>query len=383
MAAHDPTADTDEMTTDLASGLHVLLVEDNDDDARFVERCVLETQSGSGTPDRQRPVEVVAIERVDRLADGLDFVRSNAPDVVLLDLTLPDSSGLATLDRMVERAPRIPIVVLTGRDDVGIGVEAIQRGAQDYLRKANIQASVLRRTLRYAIEREQNQHELRDRTHRLALLNRIVRKDLRNDVSMVVGRADELRDGVAPEYEPALEALLEAASHAIDLVDTTGELVDVLSADGVSSTPCDLYAVLGTAVDRVEIEREADVTVDSERPDESVMIHGSTMLDSAFRHLLVTAIDYAESSRPEILLSVDGADDRVMVSVAQPGQWLPESHAEFLATGGASSEDSKVGVGLYLLRTVIDAVDGEITVEERPLEGGTTVTIHLRRVQSE
>jgi signal transduction histidine kinase len=362
-----------------ASAVEVLLVEDDPDDASFVERSILKDQVASPSHDRPRLIEVVQIETVGRLADGIERVRSESPDVVLLDLTLPDSSGLETVARMVEVAPRIPVVVLTGRDDVGLGVRAIQRGAQDYLRKAEIGASVLRRSIRYAIEREENQRELLDRTHRLALLNRIVRTDLRNDVSMIVGRADELRDAVTPEGEAPLEALLEAARHTTDLVDTTGKLVDVISAEGLDPTPCNLPAVLDAAIDTVEAERDATVTLDRDPADDAVTVYGSTMLESAFRHLLGTAVDFADAEDPEVSVEVSSSEDRASVAVSQAGAWLPESRTAFLAERGAEPTDSRIGVGLYLVRTVIDAVDGDLAVDEDPRRG-TTVTVSLRRV---
>jgi len=86
------------------------------------------------------------LDHVDRLVDGLDRVQRRTPDAILLDLMLPDSSGLETVDRMVERAPAVPIVVLTGHDETEIGVEAIQRGAEEYLVKGSITATVLVRT---------------------------------------------------------------------------------------------------------------------------------------------------------------------------------------------------------------------------------------------
>jgi signal transduction histidine kinase len=367
------------MGSGTASAVEVLLVEDDPDDARFVERCIHEDRVASGSGDGPRLIEVVRIETVGCLADGLERVRADSPDAVLLDLTLPDSSGLETVDRMVEAAPRIPVVVLTGRDDVGLGVRAIQRGAQDYLRKSETGASVLRRSLRYAIEREDNQRELLDRTHRLALLNRIVRTDLRNDVSMIVGRADELRDAVTPEGEAPLEALLEAANHTIDLVDTTGKLVDVLSSDGLDPTPCNLSSVVDAAVDSVQAEREATVTVDRDPATDAVTVYGSTMLESAFRHLLGTAVDFSDAEVPEVSVDVTCSDDRASVAVSQDGAWLPESRTAFLAQRGAAPDDSRIGVGLYLVRTVIDAVDGDLTVDEDPRRG-TTVTVSLRRV---
>ncbi len=73
--------------------------------------------------------------------------------MVLLDLTLPDSNGLETIDRLRELLPRLPLVVLTGLSDEEVAIEAVRRSAQDYLLKGQIDAPSLARTLRYAIDR--------------------------------------------------------------------------------------------------------------------------------------------------------------------------------------------------------------------------------------
>lgn len=368
------------MTAGSGRQVRVLLVEDDPDDALVVERYLRDDR---GSPESgQGPVEVAGIERVGSLADGLHRVREDPPDVVLLDLQLPDSSGLATVDAMVEHAPRLPIVVLTGREDGGIGVEAIQRGAQDYLRKGDLGAGLIRRTLRYAVERERNQRELRDRTHRLAVLNRIVRQDLRNDVSMIVGRADQLRGSVAPSDEPVLEALLDAARHAVDLVDTAGEVVDALSADGLDRSPRDLDAVLDAAVARLRAERDVEVAV---RRDDvgSVTVYGSPMLESAFKHLLATAVDFADDGGGDVGISVETAGEQVSVAIARPGEWLSEPHTALLDAPDAALEDATgIGVGLYLVRTVLEAVGGDVAIEEG-VDGATTVTVRLERVAPE
>ena len=122
----------------------VLLVEDNPGDARLVMEMLKET----GANDFRLTHVTTVREAVAYLADpGLDT------DVVLLDLSLPDESGLDTLRRVVESAGRAGIVVMTGARDEELGVLAMQAGAQDYLVKGQVDGRSLRRALRFAIER--------------------------------------------------------------------------------------------------------------------------------------------------------------------------------------------------------------------------------------
>ena len=123
-------------------GIRVLLVEDNPGDARLFTELL----RGAGASD-------LKMVQVDRLSAALDRLNREPFDVVLLDLSLPDASGLDTLVRAHAQAPKIPIVVLTGHDDEALAVRAVRAGAQDYLVKGHVDGELLVRSIRYASER--------------------------------------------------------------------------------------------------------------------------------------------------------------------------------------------------------------------------------------
>ncbi len=127
-----------------AESIDVLLVEDNPGDARLV----VEMLRDSG-PDDFR------LCRVGTLGAGIEHLTSGSPtDAVLLDLSLPDESGLETVRRLIASAGRASVVVMTGADDEELGISAMQEGAQDYLVKGKVDGQRLRRVLRFAIERQ-------------------------------------------------------------------------------------------------------------------------------------------------------------------------------------------------------------------------------------
>lgn len=109
-----------------------------------------------GTP-RSRFV----LSHAKRLGEAIERLGADSFDVALLDLTLPDSSGLESLDRLIRDAPTLPIVVLTNTNDDDLAVEAVRHGAQDYLMKRQMNQELLVRSLRYAIERKQTAVALR------------------------------------------------------------------------------------------------------------------------------------------------------------------------------------------------------------------------------
>ncbi len=359
----------------IETDVELLLVEDNHDDARFVERLIREQQSTLDAVGTDAPIEVTTIHHVDRLADALEQLETTPPDVVLLDLMLPDSRGPETVERVVEYAPDVPIVVLTGQNETEVGVDAIQRGAQEYLAKGSVTGEMVLRTLRYAIERSRNQQKLVDRNHRLALLNRIVRQDIRNDVSMIVGLGDQLREGVDPNDEDAVETLLEAAQHAVDLTDTAAAVIDVISADDVEREPCDLYAVLDAEVSRLRRERTVDVTLERRETDDGpVIVSASPMLGSVFEHLLANAVDHSDRPTPRVTVTVETTPEEVTVEITDDGVGIPDAQKQVLADPNARFDDrSGMGVGLYLVTTLLESFGGRLEIDDNHPRGACMI----------
>jgi two-component system cell cycle sensor histidine kinase/response regulator CckA len=132
-----------------APAINVLLVEDNPGDARLIREML----TGAD------PVEFT-LEHTDRLATGLSRLAGGGMDALLLDLGLPDSVGFETFVKAYAQAEHVPIIVLTDLRDEALAVRAVQEGAQDYLAKGEIDARLLRRSIRYAIARKRDQRHM-------------------------------------------------------------------------------------------------------------------------------------------------------------------------------------------------------------------------------
>jgi serine phosphatase RsbU (regulator of sigma subunit) len=122
--------------------IRLLLVEDDDGDARLVQ------------DDLAERLPRARVTRARTLADALAAL-ARTIDCMLLDLGLPDASGLDAVARLSSRAPGTPLIVLTGLDDEAAGVTAVEAGAQDYLVKGIVSGDQLARSIRYAIGRRQ------------------------------------------------------------------------------------------------------------------------------------------------------------------------------------------------------------------------------------
>jgi two-component system, cell cycle sensor histidine kinase and response regulator CckA len=190
--------------------IRALLVEDNPGDARLAKEVL-------------RDASDIDLHTVDRLSLAVDHLASQDYDIVLLDLGLPDSQGLGSLQAVYKAVPGVPIVVLSGQDDETLAKAAIRQGAQDYLTKSALQGSAVVRTLRFAVERKQTEIALRKseakyrRLHE-SLMDGFVQVDLQGHIiewnsiyqTMLGYTEDELRSlsyvELTPEKWHAFEA---------------------------------------------------------------------------------------------------------------------------------------------------------------------------------
>jgi PAS domain S-box-containing protein len=193
--------------------LNILLVEDNPGDIRLLQEILREV----GTTQYQITPAMTLAAAIDRLS-----IAAPEPfDIILLDLSLPDSLGMASFLSLRRQAPQIPIVVLTGLDDEMLALSAMQQGAQDYLIKGQVDRHLLRRSIRYAIERERTETALRqakieleqrviERTRDLQQINHQLELELRErqraEVALLISRS-------------RFAGILEIASDAIIAID--------------------------------------------------------------------------------------------------------------------------------------------------------------------
>jgi signal transduction histidine kinase len=130
--------------------IHILLIEDNDEQVVFLGKLLAESETGE-----------FELHVAGDLEKGLDRLKDGGIQLILLDLSLPDSDGLETFLRVIEAEPDLPLVVLSGLNDVALAIEIVQLGAQDYLVKGHVDNHLLVRSLQYAIERKRIQIQIK------------------------------------------------------------------------------------------------------------------------------------------------------------------------------------------------------------------------------
>jgi sigma-B regulation protein RsbU (phosphoserine phosphatase) len=203
---------------------HVLLIEDNQGDADLVRLRLVESNSD------------LEVSCADRLSTGLAALAVKPPAVVLLDLNLPDSRGADTFREVLHRAPSVPVVVLSGRDDEDLAITAIHQGAQDYLVKGQFDGRQLGRAMRYAVERQglltaldmSRKQQLQFKEQFLSQLSHELRTPLTCAHQFVTILLEELAGPLASEQRDHLETILRSVNQVRVMI---GDLIEATRAE--------------------------------------------------------------------------------------------------------------------------------------------------------
>ena len=208
----------------------ILIVEDDAGDAFLAQEYI-----------RDQSDDSVRTTHASSLREALEVV-SGSTSCVLLDLNLPDAEGMAALEAILDVAPSVPVVVLTGQQGRVAGVAALNAGAQDYLEKNELSSSTLWRSIRFAVERRQSAE--RD----LVLLEAALRRDENSRLTRGLLPTPQLRSGDlawASKYAPASDQTLLGGDF-IDAVELTDGSVRVVIGDVSGHGPEE--AALGAAL---------------------------------------------------------------------------------------------------------------------------------------
>ncbi|ACV12040.1 response regulator receiver sensor signal transduction histidine kinase [Halorhabdus utahensis DSM 12940] len=345
--------------SDAGTSIDVLLIEDNPGDARLVEHHLNESHVADIVGD-------VTLEHEETLAEGLRAIEAGRHDILFLDLGLPESTGLATLGAVQDEDPRVPIVVLTGLDDRETAVTAIQRGAQDYLLKDDLDADDLARSLRYAVERHRQEAQLRLQNERLEEFTSVVSHDLRNPLNVAHARVNILRDEADNDH-------LETASRALDRMEALIEDLLTLAQQGRAIDDLSTVRLDVVAEDcRENVDTsDADVIVDT---DATVRADGSR-LQELLGNLLRNSIEHGGAA---VTITLGDLADGFYVADDGPG--ISADDREQVFEMGYSTSEGGTGFGLMIVEGIAEAHGWDVRVTESEAGGArfeiTSVDVH-------
>ena len=381
--------------------IEILIIEDNPAEARLFQEWL----QGSSAP-------IFNVVCARYLHEGLACLERQDFDAILLDLTLPDSQGLDSLAPLLDRAPSVPIVVLTNTNDRALAIEAVRRGAQDYLIKRQVNVDALVRALHYSIERKQALEsvraqqatleaqiekrteelaQVRERDRQKAELVSMLSHDIRSPLNSILLSAGLLRE---PDNRLSQEKRAAHFQSIRSAVKNLSQLLDEASFIGKSDAghlqfepePLDLAGfceqLLAEVANHCEGDRDFRFKAIGPKACASDALWDASLLYHALNNVLGNAIKYSpEGSEIVLELEIDPEiPDRVWLRVRDRGIGIPAAECARVCQpfqrGTNVGDIPGTGLGLAIALRCCAAHGGTLSLESR--EGfGTTATLAL------
>lgn len=216
---------------------------------------------------------------------------------------------------------------------------------------------------------------LREQREQLAILNRVLRHDIRNDLSVVLGWAEALEPHVDDEGVDHLRRITDSASHMYELTESARDISSALqSGNNPELAPINLHPVL---MDEVKRRREAydnaDIEVSSPPPEETT-VRANEMLSSVFRNLINNAVQHNDRDTPQVTIRANKDDGEIRIQIADNGPGIQDEVKERIFEESRKGLDSEgTGMGLFLVRSLVDTYDGAVWVEDNDPRGSVFV----------
>lgn len=370
---------------------HVLIVEDSLTAGTALRLALL----GEGISDATLVASIEAAK---------DHLRERDCDLVVLDLLLPDASGLDGLRAIRELAPEVAIVILTGTDDRALAMQALKEGAQDYLIKGEV-GTMLLRTLSYAMQRNQTLQTIEAMSKQLHAANEelvranelkdqfvgMVAHDLRSPLGVILGMSRLLRKRADDRLDARELDLLERIGRASgDMLRLVDDLLDLSSIESgalrLVPREIDVSALVSAhlAMSR-ELASQKHIEIefhDATHPVTAIL--DPQRYEQVLDNLIGNAIKYSHP-KTAVVVRLELESDAFVTTVRDRGQGIPEDEQTKLflpfartsatPTGGEKS----TGLGLTIVRKIVEGHGGTIGVESKVGEGSSfAVRLPLR-----
>jgi signal transduction histidine kinase len=331
--------------------VEVLLIEDNPVDAR-VFREIFDRTPGT-----------FSVSLVSSLADAISALRSNTFGVAVIDLNLPDSKGLDTL-KSIRQVSDVPTIVLTGISDEAVAIEALRLGAQDYLMKSELDARVVPRALRYAMERHRMQAQL-EQSQRVARLGNLAGALAHNFNNVLMGiqphaelvkRAAKDNPKITASIEQIEASLKRGKSITSEILRFTRPTPPRIAPVRVS----ELFESLQREFPAVSMEQASgDLTVAADRE----------QLGRALANLIRNGLEAKPDSTVKV--SARRGDSAIEFQIVDTGGGIPTEARDRIFDPLFTTKRQATGLGLSVVQQIVDAHRGSITVESASGVGTT------------
>ncbi len=343
-----------------AQDVRVLLIEDDPDDALLMEKLLVKSC---------KPSTNFLIERADRIEKALRSVIENNFQLIVMDLTLPDGKGLETFEKIHEAAPTIPIIICSGLTDRTLALEAIGKGAQDYVIKGEVDQRTLEKVILYALERRHVQ-EMKEE-----FVGMVVH-ELRSPLAISRASIELLLNKVPESQQRFLSMSIESMERLNRLIDNLMEVTTLeLGKVKLTKGGMDINALARDICASFEpLARQKGLELKNNFPAEKVITSiDKDKITEVWMNLVSNAVKFTEKGSIE--MSIIDKGNEVECGVSDTGCGISEDKLEklfgkfqkFRSEGTAGEKGT--GLGLAISKGIITAHGGKIWAESRPGQG--------------
>jgi C4-dicarboxylate-specific signal transduction histidine kinase len=368
--------------------MQILLVEDTLGDAMSIRRALADSKFGH-----------FEVTHVRRLAEATQKIAAGMFAAVLLDLNLPDSAGLATLEELRAHVVHIPIVVLTGLSDEELAVQAVQKGAQDYLVKGKVSPEVIGRTVRYVIERARAEQAARALEADVAHLLRVntmgqmasgLAHELNQPLSAIMNYASiclaqlDAGDRRQNTARTAVEELMNETRRAAAIIARMRGFVRrgqprTMTID-LNQLASESLKILGFELQRREVRPKARLA-----PGALMVLADPIQIEQVMVNLVYNAMDAMDdlpTERRELCIESSPDDEGrfAQVSVVDSGSGVSPENLARLYEPFFTTKETGMGMGLNISRSIIESFGGRLVAAANPRRGMRfTFTVPMAR----
>ena len=347
----------------------------------------------------------------DTLEKALKIISEVELDIILLDLGLPDSSGLNGLQQICAKDPDIPVVILTGLDDSELSYGAIHQGAQDFLVKGEYNHKLLGKTIQHSIERNKLVIELKKTEEKLRVANENLQEEKGNleaaqiltkkkneeleqfayvashDLKAPITNLKSLTEiitktnGVTTSAVPIFDKIIGSVNRMNDTITTLNEVLSLQSDLTLEKEPLIFSNTLAEVLAGIEhMTSNSKVKVITDFKAAESINYPKIHLHHIFQNLITNSIKYRANERtPTITIKTIKAGDSVYLTFEDNGCGIDLKKYEKKLFGLFQRFNTEIegkGIGLFSTKTIIEKFGGTISVASE-LDKGTTFTINF------
>ncbi len=373
--------------------LQVLLVEDSPADALLVEVALEET------------VPPVSLVHATRLNEAIEALAKQEFDIVFLDLGLPDSQGLGSLERIHAVAPQVPIIALTGLSDEEIAIDALQSGASDYLIKGQAGSALLERSMRYAIERKKTENQrielMRAQSAQQEAEAANTAKDeflatlsheLRTPLNAILGWASLLRtqEMDSETRQKAYDTIERSARVQAQLIDDLLDVSRIITGKlSLQQNPLDVSEVARNTLDNLHLQLVAgELQLDHDLQPNCFVCGDAVRLQQIMWNLLTNAVKFTPAQGTiTVKVQRNEAAKEIIFSVRDSGQgidatFLPHVFDRFRqADGSTTRRHGGLGLGLSIVRHLAQSHRGRVDAHSDGAGKGAIFQLFLPAIE--